>query len=92
MMPLGATWQVVINGFCGMRVDLNRISFNPNIPKHIGSIRFYIKWRGKNIRIKATNNKISFLYEANPRLSTEIYAFGQPTILKGGKEVTVMKN
>lgn len=89
---LGATWQVVVNGFCGMRVGFDRLSFYPNIPKEIKSISFQIKWRGKNIRIKATNNIISLFYEANSKQSTEIYAFGRPVILKGGKEVTVIKN
>ncbi len=89
---LGATWQVVVNGFCGMRVGFEKISFYPSIPKEIGSIIFQIEWRGKNIRIKATNNTISFFYEAGSKQTTEIFAFGRPVILKGGKKVTVTKN
>lgn len=86
---LGATWQVAVNGFGGMRIGFGKISFDPAIPKEIGNIRFTIKLRGKDVKIKATNRSISFLYEAPPGQSTQLFAFGKPVILKGGKEVTV---
>ena len=88
---LGATWQVVVNGFCGMRVGFNKISFHPSIPKEIGSIHFTIKWRGKKVRIQARNNSVSFFFEAPQRQSTQMYVFGKPVVLTGGEEVTVKK-
>ncbi len=89
---LGAAWQVVINGFCGMRIGLDRISFNPYIPKEIGGVRFSILREGKRLNVSAKKDTMTFNYEAGSRQSTEVYVFGRPVQINGGKTVTVKRN
>ncbi len=86
---LGATWQVVVNGFCGMRIGLDRVSFNPHIPEEIGSVCFSIYYRGKRLNVSAKNDSMSFYYDASARQSMEMYVFGKFVQLKGGKETTI---
>lgn len=88
---LGAAWQVVVNGFAGMRVSPDKISFEPRIPDKIKGLRFALKWRGKILKVRARNDRISFLYEAGANQSTEVYVCGQPVALRGGASVSLTK-
>lgn len=86
---LGASWQVVVNGFCGMRLGVKGVSFHPHIPDEIGGVRFNITMAGKNIQVYAKKDRISFLYETDSKKSIDLHAFGDKITLIGGKKITV---
>ncbi len=78
------TWQVVVNGFCGLRISKDKISFNPCIPPEIEGVECVILWRGYNLGIKATTEPLSLLYEAGRNISIEVYVYGERRVLDGG--------
>ena len=44
----GGTWQCVVNGFAGMRMDMekNRLEFNPHLPSRWKKVEFKIHYKG----------------------------------------------
>ncbi|MBL7130141.1 MAG: glycoside hydrolase family 65 protein [Candidatus Omnitrophica bacterium] len=58
---LGGTWQIVINGFAGVRIEKEILSVNPNIPKKLRKILFSLKWRGNVIKFEITNIKVRLI-------------------------------
>ena len=81
---LGATWQVIVNGFCGMRISRDKLSFNPGVPPEIGGVDCMIIWRGRNLRIQATNDQLCLLHEAGSSKTIDVYVYGERRELKGG--------
>ncbi len=62
---LGGTWQAVINGFAGMRIENRVLSFNPRLPASWKKIKFSVKWEGFNIFIDVDKEKIMFSFYSN---------------------------
>ncbi|MFC1646122.1 glycoside hydrolase family 65 protein [Candidatus Omnitrophota bacterium] len=58
---LGGTWQVVINGFAGLRIKKGILSINPEMPKKLRKILFALKWRCSVIRFEITNFKVKVI-------------------------------
>jgi kojibiose phosphorylase len=83
---LGATWQVAVNGFCGMRVYFDKLAFDPHVPRQLKGIRFAIKWRGYTLRVAATKTSITLAYEAPGSRSAMVHVGGQKVVVKGGME------
>ena len=42
----GGTWQILVCGFGGFRVQHDQLSFDPWLPAHWQRIRFRLQWRG----------------------------------------------
>ena len=47
----GGTWQILVNGFGGLRVLGGRLSFTPWLPGDWQGIRFRIRWRGRPVHV-----------------------------------------
>ena len=58
---LGGSWQVVINGFAGMRLTEEGLSFNPVLPREVRLIKFKIRYKDYNIIISAQRKAIEVL-------------------------------
>jgi kojibiose phosphorylase len=89
---LGATWQVAVNGFAGMRVYFDKLSFNPQVPKEIKDIAFTIQWHGKPLCVSAGQKRMSLLYDAPASHSVRVYVGGKPVLLKGREQMVFMKS
>jgi len=48
----GGSWQVIVNGFAGMRLSEDRISFAPRLPEEWNSLKFNIFYRKYNLAIQ----------------------------------------
>ncbi|MFH1848360.1 MAG: glycosyl hydrolase family 65 protein [Candidatus Omnitrophota bacterium] len=55
---LGGTWQVLVNGFCGVRVRDEELSVAPNLPARWKKVTFPICWRGASLNFEVTNNSV----------------------------------
>ncbi len=51
MAALGGTWLTAIFSFAGLSLQSDGIAFNPKLPASWSTLKFVIKWRGRNIRI-----------------------------------------
>jgi len=64
---LGGTWQAVINGFGGMRIKQDILSFKPKLPLGWHKIAFSLSWKGNTISVWAFHDKIELYYKTKKR-------------------------
>jgi len=72
---LGGVWQVVVNGFAGVRIERGILSINPRVPKNWRKMLFSLNWRGNILTLEITNARIKIKvsqgeknsYPAKPR-------------------------
>ncbi len=57
---MAGTWISVVEGFGGMRVQNNMLSFQPQIPEQWASYTFKVNFRGSILSIAVTKDKTSF--------------------------------
>ena len=59
----GGTWQSIANGFGGLRIKNQRLTFKPWLPDTWKEIRFKIKWRGDDLKVHINQARATFLWE-----------------------------
>jgi len=57
---LGGTWQAIVNGFGGMRVVNNQMSFKPILPPGWNKLSFQVHFQGRIIRVSITAKGAEF--------------------------------
>ena len=55
---MAGTWMSIVEGFGGMRVKENTLSFNPFLPEQWTSFAFTIGFRGIQLNVKVTKDEI----------------------------------
>jgi len=55
---MAGTWMSIVEGFGGMRVKENTLSFNPFLPEQWTSFAFTIGFRGTQFNVKVTKDEI----------------------------------
>ena len=55
---MGGTWQVLINGFAGVKIQKGILSINPKLPRIWRKVVFSLYWRGNLLRLEVKNDKI----------------------------------
>ena len=74
---IGGVWQVLINGFAGIRIQKEALSINPRLPASWRKILFSIRWRGDLLRLEIKNNNIKIrLVPTARKKKVKIRAFG----------------
>ena len=58
---MAGTWQAVINGFAGMRLQKGKLIFKPHLPKKWTSLTFRLQYRGSIFEVKMEREEISFI-------------------------------
>ncbi|TDU43005.1 maltose phosphorylase [Gelidibacter sediminis] len=76
---MAGTWMSIVEGFGGMRVIDNKLSFIPKIPEQWDAYSFKINFRNQILKISVSKNETSFELEGDQAMA----------ILINGKEVTV---
>lgn len=76
----GGTWQCVVRGFCGMRMDMehNRIEFNPNLPDRWKKVTFKIVYKGNLFAVSVEKKKVRITHE-------KAYESSSPVRVEGNK-------
>lgn len=82
---IGATWQVLINGFAGLRIYKGMLSINPKLPKIWRKILFSINWRDALMRMEVKNDKVKIQVDPAARKKIKIMVFGALHELTGSK-------
>ncbi len=54
----GAAWQMIVYGFAGMKVEKNKLDFNPRLPEKWDEVEFALHYQGKDLRIKLKSNQL----------------------------------
>ena len=62
---MAGTWMSIVEGFGGMRITDNTLSFNPQIPKQWEAYSFKINFRGQTLKVKVGHNETNFELDGN---------------------------
>ncbi len=65
---MAGTWMSIVEGFGGMRVKENTLSFEPKIPKQWKAYSFKINFRNQIIKVNVNQNETHFELEGNQEL------------------------
>lgn len=79
---MAGTWMSIVEGFGGMRIVKDTLSFEPKIPEQWEGFSFKINFRNQIIKVKAGKGQTHFELEGNHDLR----------ILVNGNEVTISPN
>jgi maltose phosphorylase len=77
---MAGTWMSIVEGFGGMRVVNDQLSFNPRIPEQWKAYSFKVNFRNQILKIEVASNKSSFLLEGTEPII--ILVHGKETELK----------
>ena len=55
---IGGTWQVLVNGFAGVRIHKGILAIDPKLPSMWRKVIFSMRWRGYLLRLEIKNDKI----------------------------------
>ena len=79
---MAGTWMSIVEGFGGMRIKNNMLSFKPQIPKQWDAYSFKINFRNQILKVNVCQNETKFELEGNKDLK----------ILVNDKLVTITPN
>ena len=76
---MAGTWMSIVEGFGGMRIKNDTLSFEPKIPKEWDGYSFKINFRNRILKVNVTQNETKFHLEGDTSID----------VLVNGKEVTL---
>jgi maltose phosphorylase len=79
---MAGTWMSIVEGFGGMRVIHDTLSFEPRIPKQWQAYSFKVNFRNQVIKVNVTDDKTEFELEGSKAL----------TILLNKKKILLQPN
>ena len=79
---MAGTWMSIVEGFGGMRVKNDTLSFEPKIPKQWDGYSFKVNFRHQVVKVSVNQNETKFELEGDKDLQ----------IFVNGKEVTISSN
>ena len=88
---MAGTWMSIVEGFGGMRVKNNRLTFNPKIPKQWKAYSFKINFRGQILKVNVNQKQTSFKLTGNKALKILVNKKPikiSPTNLKNCKKIS----
>ncbi|HHV98945.1 MAG TPA: glycoside hydrolase family 65 protein [Clostridiaceae bacterium] len=83
---LGASWQAVINGFCGIELEQGNLKINPHIPKQWEKVSFRMYYHQCLLKVSVSSKAISVTYEEGEPDELQITVANQPVLLLKCKE------
>ena len=87
----GGTWQILVNGFGGLRILGGRVTLTPWLPDDWEGIRFRLRWRGRPIRVAVDRERIELLLGGPDGGTEEVVVSGKPVRLTSGTPVEVAR-
>ena len=86
---MAGTWMSIVEGFGGMRIINNTLSFNPKIPKGWNSYSFKVNFRNQIITINVTQKEIHFDLEGKNEI--QILVNGEKIKVSTNKNILIYK-
>lgn len=79
---MAGTWMSIVEGFGGMRIKNNKLSFKPQIPKQWEAYSFKINFRNTIVKVNVSGKSTTFTIEGERPI----------TIVVNDKEITISPN
>lgn len=77
---MAGTWMSIVEGFGGMRIHNDKLSFAPRIPEKWKSYSFKINFRHRILQVTVTHDKTSFILDGKEEMSIRLN--GERLVLK----------
>ncbi len=81
---MAGTWMAVVEGFGGMRVKNDQLSFQPFLPAKWTSFSFHIGFRGALLNIKVSNDGV--LISNASGIDVRVNVYGREVLIKAGEQ------
>lgn len=83
---MAGTWMSIVEGFGGMRVVDDKLSFIPRIPKQWKAYSFKVNFRNRILKVRVTEAGASFDLEGTDEMSIRVN--GKRLVLKAGETIS----
>jgi kojibiose phosphorylase len=87
----GGTWQILVNGFGGLRILGGKVTFKPWLPADWQGIRFRIRWRARPIHVAIDHEHVELLLGGEAGGTEEVVVGDEPVTLTAGETVRVAR-
>jgi kojibiose phosphorylase len=87
----GGTWQILVNGFGGLRILHGKVTFKPWLPPEWEGIRFRIRWRGRPIHVAIDHSGVELLLRGEAGGTEEVLVDDETVTLEAGEAVRVAR-
>jgi len=77
---MAGTWMSIVEGFGGLRIQNDKLSFSPRIPQKWKSYSFKINFRHRILKVTVSHEKTTFLLEGKEEMSIRLN--GERIVLK----------
>ncbi|MEO1010572.1 MAG: glycoside hydrolase family 65 protein [Bacteroidota bacterium] len=84
---MAGTWMSIVEGFGGMRIKEDKLSFTPRMPKQWEGYSFKVNFRHRIIKVSVDKKKITFLLEGKQEMSIRVN--GDRVVLFPEKEIVL---
>jgi len=84
---MAGTWMSIVEGFGGMRVKNDTLSFNPQIPEHWKAYSFKVNFRNRILKVTVDRKEVKFQLKSEEEL--QILVNDDTVILQPDKLVSV---
>lgn len=81
---MAGTWMSIVEGFGGMRMKDDKLSFAPRIPKQWKSYSFKVNFRDRIIKVNVSESQTSFQYHGTDDMTIRVN--GKRVVLKPSME------
>lgn len=58
MAACGGVWNMIVQGFGGMRIDNGRLKIEPHLPDAWKSLKYQIQWQGNTVKVSVDNENL----------------------------------
>ncbi len=82
---MAGTWMSIVEGFGGLRIVEDKLSFSPRIPKEWKAYSFKLNFRNRILKVQISQEQTSFELEGNEEFSIRVN--GQRVVLTPGQVV-----
>lgn len=69
---MAGTWMSIVEGFGGLRIHNDKLSFNPRIPKQWKSYSFKLNFRHRILKVTVSHESTSFLLDGKEEMSLRV--------------------
>jgi kojibiose phosphorylase len=89
---LGGTWQALVHGFAGVRVQDGTLSVDPKLPQKWKRLKFSINYRGRPVSVEIFEKKLSLYFSSKDKSDIlKVIVYGKPHELVANKKVSFQK-
>lgn len=82
MTSMAGSWAAIVEGFAGLLIKNDQLTFSPYLPAKWESYSFKLAFRGRRLQVTVAKEKIEIEMSTGEDLMIEVY--GQEQLLQTG--------